>query len=159
MATGKAASPLMQRIVPTLAAIALVGACTSFAQAQPYPSNGGPMPRPSPGGPPSMPHRPPSPPEVARFVFERGGARMEITCPQAFALQDCVQAATELLDKLESLHHHPNNAGPDHGSGDGDGALPPGGSGATHPGDHGSSGHGASDHGANDHGASDHDSD
>lgn len=65
-----------------------------------------------PGGPPLL-HRPPPPPpaDAARFVFQHGPARMEITCPQVFALQDCIQGATELLDKLNSLRNSPHRIG------------------------------------------------
>ncbi|MGH6672004.1 MAG: hypothetical protein ACRECV_08525 [Xanthobacteraceae bacterium] len=61
-----------------------------------------------PGAPPPplpVPHHPPppKPANAAHFVFQRGRARIDITCPQAFALNDCIQAAAELLDKIHSL--------------------------------------------------------
>ena len=39
----------------------------------------------------------------ARFQFSRGDARIDIRCPQNEALQDCVQAASQLIDKVHSL--------------------------------------------------------
>lgn len=70
-----------------------------------YAQNENGPPGPGLGGPPPPPHRPPPPPPAAaaHFVFQRGGARIDITCPQTFALQDCVQAAGELLDKIHAL--------------------------------------------------------
>lgn len=75
------------------------------------PDQQAPTPHSGPGAPPlppphPVPHPPPPPPpaNAAHFVFQRGRARIDITCPQVFALNDCVQAATELLDKIHSLH-------------------------------------------------------
>jgi hypothetical protein len=39
----------------------------------------------------------------ARFQFSRGDARIDIRCPQNEALQDCVDAASRLIDKVHSL--------------------------------------------------------
>ena len=70
----------------------------------PGPNDEGPR-GPGRGGPPPA-HRPPPPPNAARFVFQRGDARMEITCPASDPLQDCVQAASQLMDKLATLRRH-----------------------------------------------------
>jgi hypothetical protein len=39
----------------------------------------------------------------ARFQFSRGDARIDIRCPQNESLQDCVDAAGRLLDKVHTL--------------------------------------------------------
>ncbi len=39
----------------------------------------------------------------ARFQFSRGDARIDIRCPQNETLQSCVQAASQLIDKVHSL--------------------------------------------------------
>ena len=74
-----------------------------------------------PMGPPGAPHRPPPPPpgNAARFVFQRGPARIDITCPQFFALRDCIEAATELLDKIHSLRGNAMHSGAHGRPGDG----------------------------------------
>jgi hypothetical protein len=63
--------------------------------------------------PPPHPHHPPPPPaaNAAHFVFQRGSARIDITCPQVFALNDCIQAAMELFDKIHSLRAGAQNSG------------------------------------------------
>lgn len=40
---------------------------------------------------------------AARFQFSRGDARIDIRCPQNETLQDCVEAASRLIDKVHSL--------------------------------------------------------
>ena len=40
----------------------------------------------------------------ARFRFTRGDARIDVQCPAQENLRACVSAATELLDKIVSLH-------------------------------------------------------
>lgn len=93
----------------------------------------GPGHGPHAGGPPSPPppHGPPPPPNAARFVFQRGSARIEVTCPQVFGLRDCVEAATELLDKIHSLGHgahHPSAGNGPAGGGPAQQSAPGGGS-------------------------------
>lgn len=39
----------------------------------------------------------------ARFRFSRGDAHIDIRCPQNESLQNCVQAASQLIDKVQSL--------------------------------------------------------
>lgn len=39
----------------------------------------------------------------ARFQFSRGNAYIDIRCPQNDSLQDCVEAASRLIDKVHSL--------------------------------------------------------
>jgi hypothetical protein len=39
----------------------------------------------------------------ARFQFRRGDAQIDIRCPQTESLQSCVQAASQLIDKVHSL--------------------------------------------------------
>jgi hypothetical protein len=39
----------------------------------------------------------------ARFQFSRGDAHIDIRCPQNESLQNCVQAASQLIDKVHSL--------------------------------------------------------
>jgi len=78
-------------------------------------------------GPPWPPHHPPPPPppgNAAHFVFQRGPARIDITCPQFFALRDCIQAATELLDKIHRLRGNAMHPGARGGPGDGGGPTP-----------------------------------
>jgi hypothetical protein len=62
---------------------------------------------------PPRPHHLPPPPaaNAAHFVFQRGSARIDITCPQVFALNDCIQAAMELFDKIHSLRVGAQNPG------------------------------------------------
>lgn len=43
----------------------------------------------------------------ARFRFSRGNAKIDIRCPQNDSLQDCVEAASRLIDKLHSLAPEP----------------------------------------------------
>jgi hypothetical protein len=43
----------------------------------------------------------------ARFQFSRGDARIDIRCPPNAALQDCVEAASRLIDKVHSLERGP----------------------------------------------------
>lgn len=98
---------------------------------EPTPGESGP-PGPGPGGPPLPPHRPPPPPaNAAHFVFQRGPARIDITCPQVFALQDCIQAATQLLDKMSSLRAGGRHPGANDAPGGGS-SNPPAGSGGGH---------------------------
>lgn len=93
-----------------------------------------------PWGPPPFPHHPPPPPppppgNAAHFVFQHGDARIDITCPQYFALRDCIGAATELLDEIHSLRGsagHPGAQGGPAGGG-GPAAAPSGGAGTNGP--------------------------
>ena len=39
----------------------------------------------------------------ARFQFSRGDAQIDIRCPQNESLQNCVLAASQLIDKVQSL--------------------------------------------------------
>ena len=39
----------------------------------------------------------------ARFRFSRGDAHIDIRCPQNESLQNCVLAASQLIDKVQSL--------------------------------------------------------
>ena len=39
----------------------------------------------------------------ARFQFSRGDAHIDIRCPQNESLQNCVLAASQLIDKVQSL--------------------------------------------------------
>jgi hypothetical protein len=89
----------------------------------------GPAHGPHAGGPPPPPppHGPPPPPNAARFVFQRGSARIDVTCPQVFALRDCVQAATELLDKIHSLRSGAQAPGASNGPAGGNSAPARGG--------------------------------
>ncbi len=41
--------------------------------------------------------------QAARFNFSNGEARMNVQCPSTESLQDCVQAAGQLLDKISNL--------------------------------------------------------
>ena len=44
----------------------------------------------------------------ARFQFSRGDAHIDIRCPQNESLQNCVQAASQLIDKVHSLTPDPS---------------------------------------------------
>ena len=44
----------------------------------------------------------------ARFQFSRGDAHIDIRCPQNESLQNCVQAASQLIDKVHSLTPGPS---------------------------------------------------
>jgi hypothetical protein len=44
----------------------------------------------------------------ARFQFSRGDAHIDIRCPQNESLQSCVQAASQLIDKVHSLTPGPS---------------------------------------------------
>jgi hypothetical protein len=44
----------------------------------------------------------------ARFRFSRGNASIDIRCPQNESLQDCVEAASRLIDKVRSLGPGPD---------------------------------------------------
>jgi hypothetical protein len=44
----------------------------------------------------------------ARFQFSRGDAHIDIRCPQNESLQNCVQAASQLIDKVQSLTPSPS---------------------------------------------------
>jgi hypothetical protein len=44
----------------------------------------------------------------ARFQFSRGDAHIDIRCPQNESLQNCVQAASQLIDKVHSLAPDPS---------------------------------------------------
>jgi hypothetical protein len=46
----------------------------------------------------------------ARFQFSKGDAHIDIRCPQNETLQDCVDAASRLIDKVHSLE--PGSAAP-----------------------------------------------
>ena len=39
----------------------------------------------------------------ARFQFSKGDAHIDIRCPQNETLQNCVDAASRLIDKVHSL--------------------------------------------------------
>lgn len=49
--------------------------------------------------------------EGASFTFGNGNARMRIRCPANESLQNCVNAATQLLDKISSLKSNANLRG------------------------------------------------
>lgn len=85
---------------------------------------GGPGPH---AGAAPPPHGPPPPPNAARFVFQRGSARIDVTCPQAFGLRDCIQAASELLDKIHSLGSGAHRPDAENGAGGGNNNSAPGG--------------------------------
>jgi hypothetical protein len=44
----------------------------------------------------------------ARFQFSRGDAHIDIRCPQNESLQSCVQAASQLIDKVHGLTPDPS---------------------------------------------------
>jgi hypothetical protein len=44
----------------------------------------------------------------ARFQFSRGDAHIDIRCPQNESLQNCVRAASQLIDKVHSLAPGPS---------------------------------------------------
>lgn len=46
----------------------------------------------------------------ARFQFSRGDAQIDIRCPQSESLQNCVQAASQLIDKVHSLTPDPSES-------------------------------------------------
>jgi hypothetical protein len=46
----------------------------------------------------------------ARFQFSRGDAHIDIICPQNETLQNCVQAASQLIDKVHSLTPGPSES-------------------------------------------------
>jgi hypothetical protein len=46
----------------------------------------------------------------ARFQFSRADAHIDIRCPQTESLQNCVQAATQLIDKVHSLTPGPSES-------------------------------------------------
>jgi hypothetical protein len=46
----------------------------------------------------------------ARFQFSRGDAQIDIRCPQNESLQNCVQAASQLIDKVHSLTPGPSES-------------------------------------------------
>jgi hypothetical protein len=46
----------------------------------------------------------------ARFQFSRGDAQIDIRCPQNETLQNCVQAASQLIDKVHSLTPGPSES-------------------------------------------------
>ena len=48
----------------------------------------------------------------ARFQFSRGDAHIDIRCPQNESLQNCVQAASQLIDKVHSLTPGPSEGTP-----------------------------------------------
>jgi hypothetical protein len=45
----------------------------------------------------------------ASFAFGNGNARMRIRCPANEPLQNCINAATQLLDKISSLKNRVEN--------------------------------------------------
>jgi hypothetical protein len=47
----------------------------------------------------------------ARFQFSRGDAHIDIRCPENESLQNCVQAASQLIDKVHSLTPGPSEGG------------------------------------------------
>jgi hypothetical protein len=66
---------------------------------------GGPgMMRPGPGGMPMgmHPHGPP-PPRGASFRLERGETTVSVRCAERESMQDCVTAASAILDKMNSV--------------------------------------------------------
>ncbi len=50
----------------------------------------------------------------ARFEFSKGDAHIDIRCPQNEALQNCVDAASRLIDKVHSLEPGPAEQGTAH---------------------------------------------
>ena len=48
---------------------------------------------------------------AARFRFRRGDASMDIRCPQNETLRDCVQAVSQLLDKMNSFRPSSSSQG------------------------------------------------
>ena len=46
----------------------------------------------------------------ARFHFSRGDAQIDIRCPQNETLQNCVQAASQLIDKVHGLTPGPSES-------------------------------------------------
>jgi hypothetical protein len=46
----------------------------------------------------------------ARFQFSRGDTQIDIRCPQNESLQNCVQAASQLIDKVHSLTPGPSES-------------------------------------------------
>jgi hypothetical protein len=44
----------------------------------------------------------------ARFQFSRGDAHIDIRCPENESLQNCIQAASQLIDKVHSLTPGPS---------------------------------------------------
>ncbi len=50
----------------------------------------------------------------ARFQFSKGDAHIDIRCPQNETLQNCVDAASRLIDKVHSLEPGPAEQGTAH---------------------------------------------
>jgi hypothetical protein len=64
-------------------------------------------------------------PRGAHFRFRRGDARIDIQCPARESLQSCVEAATELIDRVSRLGSHPSTPGaPDGSRGEGPRGAP-----------------------------------
>lgn len=57
-------------------------------------------------------------PRGAHFRFRRGDARIDIQCPARESLQSCVEAASELIDRVSRLG--PHGSAPTPGATDGD---------------------------------------
>jgi hypothetical protein len=55
-------------------------------------------------------------PRGAHFRFRRGDARIDIQCPARESLQSCVEAATELIDRVSRLGPHTSTPGATNGS-------------------------------------------
>ncbi|MBC9177384.1 hypothetical protein [Pseudoroseomonas ludipueritiae] len=122
----------MKKILMLGAGLALMGA-TSVAMAQaPQPPAAAPQtteaaPPPPPGGPgmhrhgmrgpggPGMmhgpgPHRfgpPPPPSKAASFNFQNGDMRIRIRCAEDEPMQNCVNAASALIDKVGGMTSAP----------------------------------------------------
>ena len=54
--------------------------------------------------------------QAARFSFSNGEARMNVQCPSNDSLQDCVQAAGQLLDKISNLRKSSTSSSTSSGS-------------------------------------------
>ncbi|MFC6790967.1 hypothetical protein ACFQE0_15905 [Methylobacterium komagatae] len=70
---------------------------------RPGPEAGGPPP---PGGPRRGPDAPPPPPpssKGAHFIFERGGARIDVKCADDEPMKACADITLQMLDKLSTL--------------------------------------------------------
>jgi len=65
-------------------------------------------------------------PQGARFSFSSGDARMNVLCPSNESLQDCVQAAGQLLDKVSRLRNNSAASSTSAGSSSGPNTTIPG---------------------------------
>lgn len=70
---------------------------------RPGPEAGGPPPPGAPRRGPDAPPPPPPPPKGAHFIFERGGARIDVKCADDEPMKACADITLQMLDKLSTL--------------------------------------------------------